>query len=245
MSKKVRTNIRITELLALTQAMVTEYKALADTLTEAFLKATVEKMDAMTAQATEALKKSKTRSRLEEADGERDEAFRAVYTLVSGYTVFPIAAKKEAALLLKKTLDKYGLSAVTEASYAGESTYLNSLFGDLEKSDAAAAIKALDGVADVVQALREKQAAFEAALSAYATSRADEAGDSASSFKKPLLSLVNDTLLPYLDVQLMTGQEACRAFSERISKLIADANEVVLRRANAAKSAKAAADAAE
>ena len=93
-------------------------------------------------------------------------------------------------------LEKYG-RGMTSKCYAEQTALTESLLEDLGK--ATEKIAALAGVAELVAQLREAQVTFAAAYDGYIRAKAGK-GESASSFKKPLVALINDGIVPYLNI---------------------------------------------
>ena len=71
-------------------------------------------------------------------------------------------------------------------------------------------IKALAGVAELVAQLHEAQDAFAAAYDGYIKAKAGKC-DSASSLKKPLVALINDGIVPYLNIVAAMAENIKRA----------------------------------
>lgn len=94
---KVISKVRVTEVDGLSDALVRLYKADEGVSSDVFLKSVMDEIEKLSVSITTAIKKDKVLSNLEEADGVRDEAVKNLSTLLDGYSVFPVAAKKEAA----------------------------------------------------------------------------------------------------------------------------------------------------
>lgn len=226
--KKVLTKARVTEVDALSDALVRLYKADTGIAEDAFLKTVMAEVETLSAQLTTAIRQDKVLSSLEEADGVRDEAVKSLGTLLDGYAVIPIASKKEAAEKLSATFAKYGKS-ITTANYASESSLIESLLEDFSKADAQESVKVLDGVAEILGEIRAAQDAFVKASYEY-TAASSAKGESASSVKKPLVSAINDRLVPYLTAMAMANGTVYGDFALKAEKEIFRVNETVSRR---------------
>ena len=157
--KKVKYNVRVTVADTLSDVLVRIYKeAVASNpdgaiAKDAALSAIVAEVEKLSAQITTAINKDKVSTSLEDADAKRDELIRQLGTLLAGYGAIPIPANQEAAKKLSATYDKYGKS-ITQESYARESSLIESMLEDFANATLAESIKALDGVADLISALR-------------------------------------------------------------------------------------------
>ena len=223
---KVISKVRVTEVDGLSDALVRLYKADEGISSDAFLKGVMDEVEKLSVSITTAIKKDKVLSNLEEADGVRDEAVKNLSTLLEGYAVFPVAAKKEAALKLKSIFDKYGKS-ITTANCVSESSLIESLLEDFSKEDEAVSL--LDGVKEILEQIRSAQDAFAKASDEYNAASSVKT-ESASSLKKPLLSLINDKLIPYITAMQMANSALYGDFATKAEGEIKRVNEIVLRR---------------
>ena len=98
---------------------------------------------------------------LSEADKVRDNASGVISSVVNAYVTSPVATKKEAALLLKPQLSPY--RGIRYHEYNKQTAEVRGMLGVLDAEDNAAAITTL-GLTEEVEALREANAAFEAAF---------------------------------------------------------------------------------
>ena len=102
--------------------------------------------------------------------------------------------------------------------YARESSLIESMLEDFGKAEPADAVKALDGVGDLILSLRTAQDEFNKANDS-ATAAATSKGESAYAIKKPLLAAINEKLVPYL-----TALGALPDYKDFVSKV---ENEIV------------------
>ena len=226
--------IRTTELDALSDAMEREYKAACAggstaVAKDAVLKGLFKQLIDLSARNTTAIKQDAVVSTLDEADSARDSVTRDLFTLTNGYTASPFAEVKAAANDVCATLDKYG-RGMTGKGYAEQTALTESLLEDLGK--ATEKIAALSGVAELVAQLREAQDGFAAAHDAYIKAKAGK-GESATSLKKPIVSLINDSIVPYLNI--VAAMEGYADFIAGVAGNIKRTNDTVTRRAASGK----------
>ena len=198
--KKVRPSVRITDADTVSDALVRLYKDAAAKKgaigKDTALAAIMGEVEKLSADITTAIKKDKVSTSLEEADAKRDEIIRQLGTLLTGYGAIPLADKKASAERLLAVYNKYGKSIATE-TYARESSLIESMLEDFAAESLADAIRALDGVGDLISSLRTAQDDFNKTNDS-ATAALTAKGESAYSVKKPLLATINDRLVPYI-----------------------------------------------
>ena len=233
-SKLTGRGIRTTELDALSDAMEREYKAACAggstaVAKDAVLKGLFKQLIDLSARNTTAIKQDAVVSTLDEADSARDSVTRDLFTLTNGYTASPFAEVKAAANDVCATLDKYG-RGMTGKGYAEQTALTESLLEDLGK--ATEKIAALSGVAELVAQLREAQDGFAASHDAYIKAKAGK-GESATSLKKPIVSLINDSIVPYLNI--VAAMEGYADFIAGVAGNIKRTNDTVTRRAASGK----------
>ena len=227
---KLNSNVRVTELDALSDAMEREYKAAcaggeSAVAKDAVLTGLFAQLTDLSARNTTAIKQDAVVSTLEEADGRRDAVTRDLFTLTNGYTASPFAEVKAAAAGVCATLDKYG-RGMTSKGYAEQTALTESFLEDLGK--VTEKITALAGVGELVASLREAQDAFAAAHDGYVKAKTGK-GESATSLKKPIVSLINDSIVPYLNI--VAAMEGYAAFITAVAGYIKETNDTVARRA--------------
>ena len=226
---KLNAKARITEVDGLSDSVIRIFGADSKAQEDAFLKSQIAQLTVLSDAITEAILKDKAVSNLDEADSKRDEAVRNLGALLSGYEVFPLEEKKAAALGLKAVYDKYAKSGILSASYVSESSMIESLLKDLASAEAAANIEKLDGVAELVEAIRAAQDDFTAANDAFVKAEGSK-GASASSYKKPILAVINDKIVPYLNTMAIVGNAAVADFAKGVETEITRVNETVAKR---------------
>lgn len=223
---KVISKVRVTEVDGLSDALVRLYKADEGVSSDVFLKSVMDEIEKLSVSITTAIKQDKVLSNLEEADGVRDEAVKNLLTLLDGYSVFPVAAKKEAAQKLKTVFDKYRKSIIT-ANYVSESSLIESLLEDFSKEEETVSL--LDGIKEILEQIRSAQDSFVKASDEYNAASTVKT-ESASSLKKPLLSAINDKLIPYITAMKMANSAVYADFATKAEGEIKRVNEIVLRR---------------
>lgn len=221
---KVNARARVTELDSLSDALVRFYKAQEALAQDAMLSSIMAEIEEQSARLTTAIRRDAVSSTLEEADARRDEEVRLLGTLVEGYTAIPFEAQQKAAESLKAAFDKYG-KKITSESYASESSLIESLLEDF--ASLSAEQKALPGVGERVQSLRDAQDAFNKASDEYVTAKISK-GESATAVKKTLAATLNDRLVPYLTVTATL--ETHKAFATQVESEIKNTNDTVSRR---------------
>lgn len=226
---KVKSTIRITEVDGLSDSIIRIFGADSKAQGDDFLKGQIAELTTLSDAITAAILQDKAVSNLDEADSKRDEAIKNLGALLSGYAVFPLEEKKSAALGLKAVYDKYAKSGILSASYISESSMIESLLKDLAVAEAAASIEKLDGVAEMVAAIRAAQDNFTAANDAFVKAEGSR-GASASSYKKPILAVINDKIVPYLNTMAIVGNTAVADFAKGVETEISRVNENVAKR---------------
>ncbi|MDE6720511.1 MAG: hypothetical protein K2J68_11720 [Treponemataceae bacterium] len=185
----------------------------------------------LSARNTTAIKQDAVVSTLDEADGRRDAVTRDLFTLAGGYTASPFTEVKSAAQDVCAVLEKYG-RGMTSRNYADQTALTESLLEDLGAEKIAEQIKALSGVAELVAQLRGAQDGFATAHDGYIKAKAGK-GESASSLKKPIVSLINDNIVPYLNI--VSAMDGYAAFVAAVAGNIKSTNDTVARRTSAGK----------
>ena len=226
---KLRSQIRNAEVDGLSDTLVRLFKADEGAQGDAFLKTAMAELETLSAQITTAILQDKVLSTLEAADGARDEAIRTLGTVLAGYAVFPIAAKKELALPLKAVYDKYAKAGITGASYTSESSMTESMLEDFAAANLADNIAGLEGVPEAIAAIRTAQDAFTEANDEYVRASASK-GASASSYNKPIVALINEKLVPYLGAMVIADNATVADFARGVSAEIDRMNEAIAKR---------------
>jgi hypothetical protein len=179
---------------------------------------------------TEAIRRLKTQSAQQPNDEVRDEKIDALYYLLLSFSHHPDEAVRNAALRLLGIFEKYGLEMKDE-SYATESSLINSLLNDYANRDREADIALVPQCAEYIAALETAQANFDGNRVAFEEARAEEGTlENASALKKAMVVLINNQLVPYLNVMAQLDEPAYGAFARTVAEIIAENNEVVKKR---------------
>ena len=226
-------SVRVTELDALSDALEREYNlACGDGGTvvakDAVLKSQFAQLHDLSARNTTAIKQDAVLSTLEGSDSVRDEVTRDLFTLSTGYTASPFADVKAASQAVCAVLNKYGRSMASKG-YAEQTALTESLLEDLGAERLASSIEALSGVAELIAGLRKAQDSFTAAHDGYIKAKAGK-GESASSLRKPIVSLINDNIVPYLNI--VAAMDGYAEFVDAVSANIREMNDTVTRRSS-------------
>lgn len=224
---KIKTAARVTEVDTVSDALVRLYKADSAITSDDYLKSVVAEIEEYSEKITAAIKSDKTASTLDEADTTRDEIIRSLGTLLNGYAVIPVADKKLAAEKLLAVFTKY--KGITSKSYANESSLIESMIQDFSAASLSDSVNALEGVSTYLADLRSAQDAFNTASDAYTAAKTSK-GESATSIKKPLLSVINDTLIPYLTVMTVTNSAVYGDFATKLEAEIDKLNATITKR---------------
>jgi hypothetical protein len=108
---------------------------------------------------------------------------------------------------------------------------VNSLLNDYANRDREADIALVPQCAEYIAALEAAQANFDGNRVAFEEARAEEGTlENASALKKAMVVLINNQLVPYLNVMAQLDEPAYGAFARTVAEIIAENNEVVKKR---------------
>ncbi|ATA91563.1 hypothetical protein CGC56_04895 [Capnocytophaga canimorsus] len=218
---------RITEVGDVANRLAVLYKGTATLQDDAFLKNLLSEIQTQGDAITEAIKKDKAVSKLEDADAERDQAIRVLDKMLKAYEVFPVENTKAHGQKIVAIFKKYGVK-ITEENYSSESNLIDSLLKDLSASEVQASVTALSGVSEAIAQIRTTQEEFARLRLQYEEAFTENLSKvSASSLRKPLLGLINKKLIPYLVAMTLVDGAKYTAFADKVAKIIDDMNEVV------------------
>lgn len=226
---KVVNNVRVAELDGLSDTIVRLYRDNPAAARDAFVAATMGEVERLSADITTAILRDKARSTLQDADKARDKAITALGKALAGYAAIPLPAKQAAAAPLLAVYEKYARAGITTANYLSASAMTESLLEDLADESLAGKTAALEGVAEAIAAIRAAQDDFTAANDSYVAASKSR-GATATDIKKPLLSAINEKLLPYLTAMRLADNADCAPFAAAVGTEIARLNESVARR---------------
>ncbi|MFJ1472751.1 DUF6261 family protein [Capnocytophaga cynodegmi] len=218
---------RITEVGDVANRLAVLYKGTATLQDDAFLKNLLSEIQTQGDAITEAIKKDKAVSQLEDADAERDQAIRVLDKMLKAYEVFPVENTKAHGQKIATIFKKYGVK-ITEENYSSESNLIDSLLKDLSTSEVQASVTALSGVSEAITQIRTTQEEFARLRLQYEEAFTENLSKvSASSLRKPLLGLINKKLIPYLVAMTLVDGAKYATFADKVAKIIDDMNEVV------------------
>ncbi|MFJ1434080.1 DUF6261 family protein [Capnocytophaga canimorsus] len=225
--KNLHFNSRITEVGDVANRLAVLYKGTATLQDDAFLKNLLSEIQTQGDAITEAIKKDKAVSKLEDADAERDEAIRVLDKMLKAYEVFPVENTKAHGQKIAVIFKKYGVK-ITEENYSSESNLIDSLLKDLSASEVQVSVTALSGVSEAIAQIRTTQEEFARLRLQYEEAFTENLSKvSASNLRKPLLGLINKKLIPYLVAMTLVDGAKYTAFADKVAKIIDDMNEVV------------------
>ncbi|GIJ96827.1 hypothetical protein CAPN001_13960 [Capnocytophaga stomatis] len=229
--KNLHFNSRITEVGDVANRLAVLYKGTATLQDDAFLKNLLSEIQTQGDAITEAIKKDKAVSKLEDADAERDQAIRVLDKMLKAYEVFPVENTKAHGQKIATIFKKYGVK-ITEENYSSESNLIDSLLKDLSASEVQTSVTALSGVSEAITQIRTTQEEFARLRLQYEEAFTENLSKvSASSLRKPLLGLINKKLIPYLVAMTLVDGAKYTTFADKVAKIIDDMNEVVKARA--------------
>ncbi len=232
--KSLSSNVRVAELATFGKQISTYFNDEESLQSDDFLSIIMPEISELSETLTTAYNQDKIKSDFYEADAVRDEAVRALGSLIEAYLTIPVEATQTAAQALKTVFDKYG-KKIANSAYATETTQINSLLTDLSAESLADSIAALNGMSDAIETLRSAQAAFDEADNAFSKALSQKS-DSATSYRKPLLSAINEKLVPFLSAAALVIPDKYSAFATRIENAISIANSTIARRSSSSSS---------
>ena len=120
---------------------------------------------------------------------------------------------------------------MTRESYSSESSLINSLLGDYTKPKALAAIALVPQCTEYIAALQAAQSDFESTRLSFEEARGEEGTlENATALKKEVLAIINDKLVPYLNVMEQLDDATYGAYARTLAEIIAANNEVLKKR---------------
>ncbi len=179
-----------------------------------------------------AIGRTKEKSEQKTNDEVRDEKISGLYFLLLSFSHHPDAQISEAAQSLLAIFNHYGLE-IKDESFTRESSLLNSMLADFNKTKALEAIALVPQCAEYIAALQQAQDIFEDSRLAFESAQAQEGTlENATQLKKEVIEQVNNLLVPYLNVMVQLDEETYGTYARVVSELISTNNEVVNKRRN-------------
>jgi len=222
-------NSRNTEVDGTTNQIIKAYKA-TSLNSDANLEQIFGPLETKSTLLTDSINRLTEKSTQKTNDEVRDDKVDGLYYLLLSAAHSPKTKIKEAALILLEIFEQYGLK-VKDESYTRQSSLVNSLLNDYKQPDALAAIANVPQCADYIEALQTAQDNFENMRLSFEEAQARSGTqENASSLKKEVVELINNQLVPYLNVMQQLNPDTYGEFAGLVAKLIAANNEVVKKR---------------
>uniref|UniRef100_UPI0032178C4C DUF6261 family protein n=1 Tax=uncultured Draconibacterium sp. TaxID=1573823 RepID=UPI0032178C4C len=185
---------------------------------------------ALLALFSEAIRRLKAKSDQKANDEIRDEKITALYFLLMSFSHHPDAQIRDAALSLLEIFENYG-QEIKEESFTRESSLVNSMLADYAKPKALANIALVPQCTEYIAALQQAQDNFEDNRLDFETAQAEEGTlENATAMKKEVVEMVNNQLVPYLNVMAQLDEPTFGEYARVVAEIIAANNEVVKKR---------------
>ena len=223
--KKIHTSIRVTELQTVSKTIISYYRNDSNIADDAFLKQTFATLDELQAQMTDSIHNDKIESNLAELDSVRDRLVSTLGTALEGYAVLPVAALAENAQKALTVFNNYGKKIAGE-SFASESALIDGLLLDITKEEIKTCTKELSGIDPIIEDLKKAQDDFSKSYAEYTAGNADKAV-CATDLKRKITSLVNVSLLPYLDGMCIAQKDKYGSFARNVEAEIEKQNSII------------------
>lgn len=228
--KKLNSKARTTEVDDTSDRLLQLYAKETALKNESFLKPLFAEMQNLSDRITEAIRRDRALSDLEDADAMRDKAVTAIFKIVDGYAHIPVAAMSEPAERVQKILSNFGL-AITRKNYATESSLIEAMLTDFRQTDIGADISELPGLEQAVTVLHDTQSDFTEKRVMYEkTKAAEKLGENAIMLKKPLVELINSKMVPYLEAMQLADPAKFSGIASGAAQVIADTNTAIEQR---------------
>ena len=192
-----------------------------------YLKGVMADLAAVNQQLLEVANRDKAESNLAELDETCDNKVQAFSYILQGALHHPASEVKTAAQRLRSIFDNYGLKMIKE-NYGSESAMIRSMLRDYSAPEFVPMLAAVSGSGEVLAELNTAHAAFEQARIAYESSKAEEGMyENASKMKKPVLDIINKSLVVYLKAMVQVNPKKYEVFVRQVAQIIADTNQRV------------------
>lgn len=222
---KLNTKVRIAELDDTARRISEFYGTHPELKNEPFLSPLFASMKTLLGQISEAIRRDKALSNLADADAVRDEAISDVYKIVEGYAVMRINRLSGPAQKLSSLLRNF--RGAPKQNYTAESSLIEAMLKDLERFSAE--IDDLIGLPEAIDFLRQTQNDFAEKRQVLEKDQAQHKQlATASALKDPLLSLLNDQLVPYLSSVKMSDPAKYGTLADQVQTAI-DATNTTLK----------------
>lgn len=228
--KKLSTSTKIAEVDFVSDKAVMLYKnnpALAD---DASLKSIIDETEVESDRITEAIKRDRVFSDMEEVDMQVEKDARTLKTIVKGYAAMPNEELSTAAKAVLAVIEKFKYS-MFKLPLAQQAPNVEAMLMDLSAQPIAAHTNVLPTVPETLEKLRQSQKNFMDKNAAYLKAYAQDADMlSATELRKTLLRLINGKLLVYLSAAVMMNPEKYGTYVLELEKVIEDINQKVRQR---------------
>lgn len=231
---KVKASAKVKEIDWLSDTIVRIYKADENAQSDTVLKEMIDELESLSVKINVATQQKKAVSNLEKADSARSKALKDVGTVLSGYSVLRIEDKKAAAEHLKAIHKEYVRQGFFKSSYRAKTSVIDDLLAAFAEEDAVASIEKLEGVATIISEVKDSQDGFITANDEYVKALTLKE-KSATSFKKPIIRLINTKLVPYLNAISLSNHPHLKNIVDSVDKEISRLNTVLLSRKSSAK----------
>lgn len=220
---------RITE-VADTAALLVQVYENGSLKDDTHLAATMVELATSNNQLLDVVNRDKAESELAALDEVCDDKIQAFHYLLQGALYHPATAVKAAAQQLDDVFENYGVKMVRE-SYGSQSALVKAMLRDFSEPALAPALAAVSGSGELLTELQTAHNQFEQARIAYENSKAQEGHfQNATQLKKPVVELVNNKLVLYLNAMIQVDEPRYGELARRVAQVIADNNQRVNRR---------------
>ncbi|MBQ3825308.1 MAG: hypothetical protein II811_04150 [Spirochaetaceae bacterium] len=163
---------------------------------------------------------------LDKADSACDSEIRLLFTYAEGLCASPFADEAAAAEAVYAVLQQFG-RAITGERYAVQYSKTDDMLKRLSEPKIAEAVKALRGMTERIERVREAAEAFSRLSKTTVQTSAANSEKSAYVIKREILSLVNNEILPYLNAICVVEGDTYKPFLAEIEKEITRANAAI------------------
>jgi len=226
---RILTNTRVSEVNGLLQQIIDEYKK-GDYTADTYLTPAFEKLMEENNRLKVAIMRDGIESDLYELDEVTDTIVTYLHGLVQGYTCHPDASIADAAVILFKMIDKYGLE-VKNKSYREEYPLLASMISESKTENYKACIAQLSGCDVRFNQLEIAVDNFNAKQNDFFSMKDDRMDqDNASVIKKSAIEMLNDDVAPYLYAMQKVNADVYGDLAQFVINRINESNAVVRKR---------------
>lgn len=228
---KISTRSKISEVNGLISQIIDEYKK-GDYTSDAYLTMAFEKLTGENNRLKAAIMRDSVESELAELDEISDNEVSFTYGLVKGYTCHPDKDIAQAAEVVFKMVDKYGLE-VKRKSYREQYPLLGSMIEESRDEQYAPLIARLSGCEVRFNLLEAAVNNFTAKQNAYLSLKDQEKSlTTATDHKKNLVDFFNDEIATYLEVMQKIRANTYDALILFVANRIIENNAAVRNRHN-------------